>query len=185
MKRYYSIKILDWGDKDFEDFIEDNSSLFYAFAYRYIKDKQDIKDILQDCYIKMWSNKKQISSMESPLNYIFTMIKNRALNHIRDHKKDFVELASIPNYDNKEDFWGNIFEAECSKIMADAIRELSPQSQEVINRIVAGQTMEEVAKELNVSINTVKTIKYRAVDKLAKMLPPRMLGIIYFIIFVD
>lgn len=53
MKRYYSINIVDWNDKDFEDFIEDNSSLFFAFAYRYIKNKQDIKDILQECYIKM------------------------------------------------------------------------------------------------------------------------------------
>lgn len=123
--------------------------------------------------------------MESPLNYIFTMIKNRALNHIRDHKKDFIELESISNYNDKEDFLNTIFEVECSKMIADAIRQLSPQSQEVINRIIAGQTMEQVAKELNVSINTVKTIKYRAVDRLAKILPPRLLGIVYFILFID
>lgn len=185
MKRYYSINIVDWNDKDFEDFIEDNSSLFFAFAYRYIKNKQDIKDILQECYIKMWDNKKKLAAMESPLNYIFTMIKNRALNHIRDHKKDFIELESISNYNDKEDFLNTIFEVECSKMIADAIRQLSPQSQEVINRIIAGQTMEQVAKELNVSINTVKTIKYRAVDRLAKILPPRLLGIVYFILFID
>lgn len=185
MKRCYSKNIIDWGNKDFEDFIEDNSSLFYAFAYRYIKDKQDIKDILQECYIKMWKNKKQISSMESPLNYIFTMIKNQALNYIRDHKKDFVELESIPNYNDDKDFLSNIFEAECSRIIADAIRQLSPQSQQVIKRVMVGKTMDEIARELNVSVNTVKTIKYRAVNNLAKLLPKNLLGIVYFIIFID
>lgn len=185
MEHYYSINIIDWGEKDFEEFIEDNSSLFYAFAYRYLKDKQDIKDLLQECYIKMWSNKKQISALESPLNYIFTMIKNRALNHIRDNKKSFVGLESIRDLNSKEDFDKTIFEAECSKAIVDAIRELSPQSREVINKIIEGHTMEEVANELKISINTVKTIKYRAVEKLTKTLPPRLLGIAIMISCFD
>lgn len=182
MKECYTTKITEWKDRDFEDFIEENSSMFYAFACRYIKDNQDIKDILQECYIKMWSSRSKISSLESPFNYIFTMIKNRSLNYLRDNKKVDIGLdhiSSLKNVEYRDDYESVAFEVECSKAIADAILELSPQSQTVLNMIIDGKTMEQIAVELNISINSVKTIKYRAVDRLTKSLPPRMLVVLF------
>lgn len=55
-------------------------------------------------------------------------------------------------------------------MIARAIMKLSPQSQRVILMGLDGESMKDIAKELNVTLNTVKTIKYRALERLSEWL---------------
>lgn len=55
-----SINIANWTEKDLNDFIENNSSLFFAFAYRYLKQEDEIEDLIQECYLKLWCDRKKL-----------------------------------------------------------------------------------------------------------------------------
>lgn len=172
MKYSIGINIAKWGEKELEEFIKDNSSLFYSFAYRYIRSQPEIEDILQDCYIKLWDNRKKIGQLSSPMNYMFTMIKNNALNRISYNSK--MSNDSELDYCDDTDFYNNLIEAESSKIIADAVSSLSPLSQKVLDLVIQGKSLNEIAEELNISINSVKTVKYRAIARLSKVLPNKL-----------
>jgi RNA polymerase sigma-70 factor (ECF subfamily) len=59
---------------------------------------------------------------------------------------------------------------ETNEIIYQAICKLSPQGKEVIELSLDGLKNEEIARELGISINTVKTIKQRAFKFLRKEL---------------
>lgn len=74
------------------------------------------------------------------------------------------------NISSNETFIENIIEAESSLLIAKAIEKLSPQSQQVILMTMKGNNMNEIAETLHVTINTVKTVKYRALKQLSELL---------------
>lgn len=168
-----SINIANWTEKDLNDFIENNSSLFFAFAHRYLRQEDEIEDLIQECYLKLWCDRKKIGIILSPVNYFFTMIKNGALNRIEHNSKISIGIQ-FDRFDDNH-FYNAIIEAESSQIIAEAIRTLSPQSQEILQLVVDGKSLDEIADHLNLSVNSVKTVKYRAISRLSKILPKKLL----------
>lgn len=171
----YSLNIAQWDEKALEDFILKNSSLFFAFAYRYMKQDDEIEDLLQECYLKLWRDRKKTGTLSSPINYLFTMIKNGALNKIDRNRK--IDIGIAYDVSDDTDFYNNIIEAESNMIIAQAVSTLSSQSQEVLELVIAGKSLDEIATILNLSINSVKTVKYRAITKLSQILPKKLLSL--------
>ena len=66
--------ISSWTENDMEEFIKVNSSMFHAFASRYVDDAEIIDDFLQEAYIKLWTHRKTIGKVSSPRNYFFTIM---------------------------------------------------------------------------------------------------------------
>ena len=64
----------------------------------------------------------------------------------------------------------NILEAESSALIARAVMQLSPQSRKVILMTLEERQMQEIAETLGITVNTVKTIKYRALKRLSELL---------------
>lgn len=180
MKYSCSINIANWSEKDLTNFVEDNSSLFFAFACRYLKQHDEIEDLIQECYLKLWRDRKKIGTISSPINYVFTMIKNGALNKVEYNSK--LDVGIQCDICDDAHFYSAMIEAESSRIIAQAVSTLSPQSQEVLRLVIEGKSLDEIAKLLNLSINSVKTVKYRAISKLSKILPPRLL-VLFFLTY--
>lgn len=78
--------------------------------------------------------------------------------------------ASYMNISDENTFLQNIIEVEASNMIAQAIMKLSPQSQQVILMSIEGKSMKEIAEDLDITVNTVKTVKYRAIERLAGLL---------------
>ena len=55
-------------------------------------------------------------------------------------------------------------------MIGEAIMQLSPQSRQVMQMTLDEMSLADIAAALDVSVNTVKTIKYRALKRLATML---------------
>jgi len=51
---------------------------------RYTRDEAAAKDVVQDCFVKLWNTRRRINPDRSLKSYIYTMVRNRALNLIRD-----------------------------------------------------------------------------------------------------
>ena len=154
--------ISTWDDKCMQAFIRENASMFRVFAFRYLQDEEAVDDVLQESYMKLWINRSKIGSVKSPRNYFFSIIKNT----IADKRDYFPKgrKALVPA-DVSDDglLLRNIIEAQSIRMIGEAIMQLSPQSRQVMQ-----MTLDEMA--LDVSVNTVKTIKYRALKRLATML---------------
>src|SRR6056297_2190080 len=81
------------GDKEsYSNFFRACYEHYIRFAYRYVKSKEQACDLVQEAFIKLWKNREQLDPAKSLKSYMFTIVRNLSLNHIRDHKN---KLESI------------------------------------------------------------------------------------------
>jgi len=131
------------------------------FAMRYLKDKTASKDIVQDCFISLWQTRSRIDPSRSLKNYLFTMVRNKALNAIRDRSSFNVDhdLVSDGNagsvviaMDDEDDGDGPSLE----ELMRSWINELPDRQKEALSLSrFEGFDHEEIAVVMNVSPKTV------------------------------
>lgn len=180
------IDISSWTEYDMEEFIKVNSSTFHAFASRYVDDTETIDDFLQEAYIKLWTHRKTIGKVSSPRNYFFTILRNTILDKwmYQKHKFEDIEQENFLNISSNDSFVQYIIEAESSRLIVEAIGKLSPQSQRVIQMTLDGHSLQEIAETLKVTINTVKTVKHRALHRLSTLLDKEdFLSLLFLFIF--
>lgn len=167
-----SVDISKWSESDFHDFIRENSAVFHVFARRYVGDPAAVDDILQDSFIKLWTHRATAGVLESPVSYFFSVVRNTIINSRRSLKDRHVRLTDAAARELADDdfFMRSVIEAESSQIIAESIGKLSEQSRRVIMLTLRQKKIQEIADELGVSVNTVKTVKYRALELLSKLL---------------
>jgi RNA polymerase sigma-70 factor (ECF subfamily) len=158
---FISIRSIQNGDiTAFNQFFESFYPSLLFFARKYLHDEEASLDIVQDAFIYFWNKKKDIHSISAAKGYLFKYVKNRSLNYLRDNKgKEKIDPEKI---ESEIYFRDVIIEDETYQIIYKAIESLSPQGQQVIELTLEGMKNHEIASHLNISVNTVKTIKQRA-----------------------
>lgn len=172
MRQDNYIDVSTWDKKQFQQFIEKNASSFRVFTARYVHDNDVIDDMLQEAYIKFWINRKKIGKVISPRNYFFSLLKNLIID-----KRDYFTRHSL-NYDKKayieladeEIIEKHIIEIETSELISRAVMQLAPRGRQIILMELDGKDLNEIAKALDLSVNTVKTVRYRMLKRLSELL---------------
>jgi len=137
-----------------------------AYASRYISDNSANDDIVQDVFTAFWKKAKDFNNEKAVKTYLFYSVRNACLNYLRKNNPSSLEDNQI-ELPTVED--GIIEETVFMKVK-EAIQELSEQEQVIINRWMNGLGNAEIAEDINVSINTIKTVKKRAYTKLREKL---------------
>jgi RNA polymerase sigma-70 factor (ECF subfamily) len=124
------------------------------------------KDIVQDIFVKIWEGKININKTKSVKSFLYTIVKNECVDYIKFKIKEKDSLKYIAELTNDLSFDKAMIEEEIHFQIHLAIKKLSIKSQEIIILTLGGMTNPEIAEELEISINTVKTIKKRAYKNL-------------------
>lgn len=130
------------------------------------------EDITQDVFMKFWDDKIYLKLEGSIGPYLFKSVKNNTLQAIK--KKSKYRFDEIENQINKllEDETVDLedVEKEKNKLYIE-IEALPEKSKEVFKAIVLDDLKyKEVAEQLGVSVNTVKTHYSRALKQLRNSL---------------
>ena len=115
------------------------------------------EDIVQDVFYQFIKTKAWRNLVPSALGtYLFRCVKNACLNKIRDQREFFkVELLM---YDTIEEEAMTI-SSELIDAIREAIQKLPEKTRAVVTAItIEGKKYKEAAEELEVSVNTVKTL---------------------------
>jgi len=144
----------------FKQFFESFYPSLCLFAKKYLKDSDESRDIVQDAFVSIWNIRKDVHSISSAKGYLFKYVKNRSLNYLRDQKQR--KCLNFEQLNSEIFFRDNLIEEETYQIINEAVGHLPPQGQRVIELSLDGFKNQEIAEQLNVTINTVKTIKLRA-----------------------
>lgn len=152
-------------------------SLVY-YASEITGQSQLAEEVVQDVFLKIWQNRSVLSIKGSFKPYLFQSVHNHALNVIRQQKtrKESVNLLSSEKtwkfisdtYDLNDNLIDRIFSDETEAIIEQIIKELPEQCRKVflMSRFESLKN-EEIAAQLGLSENTVKTHIYRALQKIA------------------
>ena len=142
------------------------------FAKQYVQDLDTAKDITQKVFLTLWEKRSQMNPEQSIKSYLFTSVKNRSLNYIRDHKKYRSEVLDLDCGDI------NMMEEERPLEMADvqarveqALNELPEKCRKVfeLSRF-RGMKYKEIAEELQIAQKTVEAHMSKAMKSLRENL---------------
>lgn len=155
-----------FSEKEFEIFFKKNYKLSLLISVRITNDLTTSEDIVQDVFWDLWK-KSTVDIFDARLkSYLLKSVRNRSLNFIRDKKE---QLEFDPNtYDIFDDEYNFDREEKISKILFE-IDKLPPRCKEIFDLVVFKQLKySDVANELGVTVNTVKTqlnIAYKQLRK--------------------
>src|SRR5699024_8584303 len=75
------------GDRSaFEKIFRAYYRRLYGFAYEYVKSSHDAEDVVQTVFLNIWKQKESWEAGGTVKQYLFTAVRNRALNEIRNKK---------------------------------------------------------------------------------------------------
>ena len=144
------------------------------FADSFLTDIHFSQDIVQDVFydfIKHHSY-RQISS-ETLTSYLFRCVRNACLNRLRNRK--VIMEAELLKFEAAEEEAMTI-STELITAIREAIQQLPEKTHQVIVSIlIQGKKYKETAEELNVSVNTVKTLLSHGVKQLREQFPDTLL----------
>jgi RNA polymerase sigma-70 factor (ECF subfamily) len=154
--------------------------LLCLVSYGIIKDRDAVKDIVQDFFISYCQRKESISHTVSFKVYAIRAVKNLSLLSLKKAKKEKSLLHDLNIRDSIEE--KALDEANKGKKLQRLLDKL-PESRRHIfmSFVVHGQSYSEIAENNGISINTVKTQMKRAY---AFLRVEATKDLLYFFLFV-
>ncbi len=131
------------------------------------------KDIVQDVFIKIWEDDIVFKSQNSTKSYLYTAVKNKSLDYLKSKRyksTSNLPLTEMEKLETDAFFLREVVVQEVSGIIEEAINTLPTKCAQVIRLSIKELSNAEIAKELNVSINTIKTQKKIAYKRLKPLL---------------
>lgn len=145
----------------FYEFHKEHIKLFIQFGMRFIPDMEIVRDIVQDAFISAWERIDTFKEEVHIKAYIYTVIRNKAINHIRNSKVEKRYQEELRLLENDAEFVNMTIEEEMYDILCRKIDTLSPMQSSILWLHVDGYSNSEIAEKLNISVNTVLTHKQR------------------------
>lgn len=166
------LSMLKSGKKDaFQVFFDAYYETLLLFSNHLLDDVEGAKDVVQECFVDFWVNRRFDTLNNGLGRYMFHIVKNASLNHIRNRKRlqrkhTAAAVEMIPCVERTiED------EAKEIEILYRAINALPEDRRKIFLLIcVDGMKYQEVADHLHISINTVKQQMKRAFQSLRESL---------------
>ncbi len=128
------------------------------YAVQYTKSKSVAGDIVQDAFVVLWEKREETDPDRSLRSYLYTIVRNRALNHIRDHSGRTVELDQVSDVQLQAPESSDKYaEPELRKqLVHEWIKNLPERQQEAfkLSRF-EGLDHDEIAEVMDISSNTV------------------------------
>lgn len=136
------------------------SKRLYGFVLRYIKQKEDAEEIVQEVFVKIWESRNKIDAYSSFEAFLFTIAYNTTISLLRKRTSEKIYLEHIKSLQqcaNSPDLIDEIQFNELNDRVQSLLNELTPRQKEIFQLSrEEGLTHDEIAKKLDISVNTVK-----------------------------
>jgi RNA polymerase sigma-70 factor (ECF subfamily) len=168
------LKRLGKGEHDaFDALFLSYHSLMKRFLTGFIKDGDDVRDILQDIFCSVWEHRDSIARVGSFKSYLFRMARNAVYNHFKlnaireEHLQQYQREAILVD-DLQEE---RLYAEELGLLLDLAIDRMPPQ-RKLIFMMSRKEDLPngEIAKRLNISKRTVENHITQALADLRKLL---------------
>ena len=156
------------------------------YASKIVKDDASAEDIVQDCFIKIWDSGTQFPDVPSLVGYLYRMVYTRALNSVRN--KGITQALyekwgdAVLDGQNDEVILELAVEEDVVNKFYEAIDKLSEQPRQVLFMSMEGAKVKDIAEQLGISENSVKTQKKRA-KEFVRIELGESLAMLIFILF--
>ncbi len=147
------------------------SKRLHHFARVITRSPELAEEIVEDVFVKLWSNRQRINEVENLTVYLYVAVKNRALNAISQKANELIKAPfddlDIETGQVATDPYNLLVTAEMMKRMHQAVENLPPRCKMIFKLVREdGLKHREVAEILNISLNTVDVQMAIAIKKI-------------------
>lgn len=167
---------------DFELLFRNNYARLYYHALQLVHDKDGAEDLVQEAFTKLWRRRTDFDNEFAAKSFLYLTVRNAGLNVLRHEKvkERFAHHRSEEPFEESAALH-KIIKAEALGEIYRSIEELPEGCRNVFKMGYLQELKNhEIAEQLNISVNTVKTQKARALQLLRLKLNPELF-IIFFI----
>jgi RNA polymerase sigma factor, sigma-70 family/RNA polymerase sigma-70 factor, Bacteroides expansion family 1 len=181
------IRGLKKGDlKAFDRIYKMYSSRLYAYSVQFTKSPEDSEEIVQDVFVRLWTNRENIRQEETLRSLLFIMAKHYLINAYRKKVNSLVfeEYVNCQEAISEDNGNQHLEYEEFILLLQRAMNKLPSTQQKVIELSKIKQlSNKEVAEELFLSEQTVKNQLSLGLKALMKELNrlPISLWMLFFI----
>jgi len=158
----------------------------FAYALTVTQSHDRAEEITQEFFIKLWTSRHLLASVENLDHYLFVMARMRTISALRDAIAAKRKMAMLQASDNLADnpTEAKILDSEYQQLLKQAVNSLSPQRQQVYLLSREGNlSLNEIATKLNLSRNTVKNHLVEALKQIRSYLAEHGIGTLLLFCF--
>lgn len=158
-------------EKAFKHIFDMFNNRLIFFTRGIVEDPDSAEDLVQDAFVKLWDKRLNFKDLISIKAFLYISLKNVSRNLFKHDKVKQKYQSLLAEAIDDDPIILKIVEAEVLEEVNKAIKELPEGCRNVINlSYFEGLSNQEVADQLNISINTVKTQKMRGLRALRNLL---------------
>lgn len=171
-------KVKEGDKKALSNLYEKYANSLYKFGNSYTAESTLVEDGIHDLFVELYIRRKKLPVVRNLKNYLFTILRRK----IAELSKNRLVIISP-----KDDYAGKIYknqeistESEIVRkeekekltlLLSKALERLSPKQREGVSmRFYENKSYEEMALDLDISIETARTLIYRSVKRMKKNL---------------
>lgn len=174
---YLFLNFKEGDEKAFQSIFDELYNPIVGFCTQFIGDKDKSQSVAQEAFIKLWTNRAKIETVNGVKAFLYTAAKTECLNLLR-HKKvsskyydqQLQEKEELLNSRVLQDFdFESIEFSELDALIHKAIANLPEKCRLVFMKSrMDNLSNKEIAQELNVSVKAVEANMTRALKSLTE-----------------
>ena len=156
--------------QELEAFIDCYQNKLVHHAFFKLGEKEEAEDVVQEVIIKMYRDREKYKKIESPASFVFRAVSNACIDKLRARKNN---ESNAENYfkihvdRHSGDSSASLIEKEEFKRVNAILSQIPAEQAEVIHqRVIDEMSFVEIAKNLEVSLTTVKSRFKYGINKL-------------------
>ena len=152
----------DWSA--FNSFFDRYAEQLFHYALGFVKHREEAEDIVQEVFIYLWTNRDKITYTGSV--YLCRSVKNSCIDYklhekVEERYRQEMMMTGVDDSDENDNF------EELYDRLQSIMETLPPKCREIfILGCMESMSYKEIAEQLDISVNTVKTQMKTAYKKI-------------------
>lgn len=173
-------RALKGDEKAFARLLARYKDAIYFMLLKMVTNRSDAEDLTLEAFGKAFKNLHQYSPTYAFSTWLFKIASNNCIDFLRKNKGTFISLENTEQNENVEQIKipskepnpeEKLIRMQKAILLRKVVRRLKPRYQTLVElRYFREFSYEEIAKELNLPLGTVKAQLFRAREMLFKMI---------------
>ncbi len=168
-----------WSERLFKNQYNKYYRVLVIYALKMVADETVAEDIVQEVFINILKLKRSFNDEIQLRSYLYTGVRNRALDHQKhvSVRQNYISKAHEDPQEYHLNAFGEeeFFSEEIYRRLYELVDTLPERQREVFIKLMEGKKMSQIAEEMNISFETVRTQKHRGLNTLRKQMNNEML----------
>lgn len=141
-----------------------------VFAMKFVKDQESAEEVVEDAMVVLWEKRDKFENLAALKSYLYTTVRNGSLDYLKKNGRN----TSLDGLENDQLFStsdDHILEEEVHAVLYQAIASLPKKCRRVFElSCIEELKYSEIAADMGISLNTVKSQRARAIQLLKEIL---------------